>query len=113
MRAVVPDGEKEFLLTSSGGMSRRVLLTRGAQGGVGLALSGSLGLLFNGPAAAAGKGVGYGPLVADPDGILSLPKGFSYKIVAKTGATKLDTGEFTPADFDGMAAFVRRGGRGS
>lgn len=95
------------------GISRRVLLARGAQGGLGLALTGSLGLLFNGNAAAATKGVGYGPLVPDPAGILSLPEGFSYKIIAKTGETLLESGHPTPSDPDGMAAFVRRGGRGS
>lgn len=95
------------------GLSRRDVVTRTAAGGLGLALSGSLGLLFSGPANAAGKGVGYGPLVPDPAGILDLPKGFSYKIVAKSGSTVLESGEPTPADFDGMAAFNRRGGNGS
>lgn len=95
------------------GLSRRDVVTRTAAGGLGLALSGSLGLLFSGPANAAGKGVGYGPLVPDPAGILSLPKGFSYEIVAKSGSTVLESGQPTPADFDGMAAFNRHGGNGS
>jgi secreted PhoX family phosphatase len=95
------------------GLSRRDLLTRSAQGGLGLALSGSLGLLFNGTAAAAGKGVGYGPLVTDPAGILSLPERFSYKIIAKSGSTVLESGEPTPSDPDAMAAFVRHGGHGT
>lgn len=95
------------------GLSRRDLLARSAQGGLGLALSGSLGLLFNGTAEAAGKGVGYGPLVPDPAGILALPEGFSYKLIAKSGATLLESGEPTPSDPDGTAAFVRRGGHGS
>lgn len=95
------------------GLSRREVLTRSAQGGLGLALSGSLGLLFSGPAQAAGKGVGYGPLIPDPAGILSLPEGFSYKIVAQSGVTLLESGEPTPADPDGTAAFVRHGGKGS
>ena len=95
------------------GISRRHLLARGAQGSLGLALSGSLGLLFNGTATAAGEGAGYGPLVPDPAGILSLPEGFSYKLIAKTGVTSLESGQPTPSDPDGMAAFVRHGGRGS
>jgi secreted PhoX family phosphatase len=95
------------------GISRRDVLVRGAQGGVGLALSGSLGLLFNGTAAAAGKGVGYGPLVPDPAGLLSLPEGFSYTLIAKSGATMLESGQPTPDDPDGTAAFVRHGGRGA
>ena len=96
--------------TPTDGLSRREVLVRG---GLGLALTGSLGLLFGGPASAAGKGVGYGPLVPDPAGILSLPEGFSYEIVAKSGSTVLESGQPTPADFDGMAAFVRHGGRGT
>lgn len=102
--------------TEPSGVSRRQLIARSATGGLGLALSGSLGLLFNGSpasAASAGKGVGYGPLIPDPKGVLALPKGFSYKILAKSGVTKLDSGELAPSDFDGMAAFVRHGGHGS
>jgi secreted PhoX family phosphatase len=99
--------------TDPAGLSRRDVLSRTAAGGLGLALSGSLGLLFSGPASAAGKGVGYGPLIPDPAGILSLPEGFSYTIVAKTGETLLESGQPTPADFDGMAAFVRHGGPGT
>jgi secreted PhoX family phosphatase len=86
---------------------------------VGLALSGSLSALF-GPEAALAHGhghgsheVGYGPLVPDPAGILSLPEDFSYKIVAQAGVTTLDSGEPTPSDADGTATFVRRGGNGS
>jgi secreted PhoX family phosphatase len=95
------------------GISRREILARSAQGGLGLALSGSLGLLFNGTASAAGRSVGYGPLIPDPAGILSLPEGFSYTILAKSGETLLESGQPTPSDPDGTAAFVRRGGRGS
>lgn len=95
------------------GLSRRTVLQRTAVGGVGLALSGSLGLLFSGPATAAGKVGGYGELIADPDGILALPEGFSYEIVAHSGKTTMESGQPTPADFDGMAAFVRQGGPGT
>jgi uncharacterized protein len=103
------------------GISRRSMLSRSA--GVGIALSGSMTGLFGSGTAHAGvtdragkapKGsAGYGPLVDDPDGILSLPEGFSYKVVAHAGDTKLESGEFTPSDPDGTAAFVRRGGAGS
>lgn len=96
------------------GISRRLLLTRGAASGFGLAFAGSLDLLFGANAIAkAPAGVGYGPLVADPAGILSLPKGFAYTIVAESGVSKLDTGEPFPSDPDGTAAFVRHGGSGS
>jgi len=111
--ATIDDRDLIARSASTSGLSRREVLTRSAQGGLGLALSGSLGLLFSGPARAAGKGVGYGPLVPDPAGILSLPEGFSYKIVAKTGSTLLESGQPTPADPDGAAAFVRHGGKGS
>ncbi|WP_199223849.1 alkaline phosphatase PhoX [Paraconexibacter algicola] len=93
------------------GLSRREMLSRSAQGGLGLALSGSLGLLFGGPAAAHGRPAGYGPLIPDPAGILSLPQGFHYSVIAESGVTRLETGEPTPADPDGSAAFpLRRGG---
>ncbi len=101
------------------GMSRRALLQGSAAGGVGLALSGSLSALF-GPEAALAHGhghgpheVGYGPLVPDPAGILSLPEDFNYKIIAQAGVTTLDSGEPTPSDADGTASYVRRGGKGS
>ena len=56
---------------------------------------------------------GYGPLVADPAGLLSLPAGFSYTVVASRGSPRLESGEPTPSDPDGTASFVRRGGDGS
>ena len=100
---------------SSEGISRRAVLTRSATG-VGIVLTGNLSGLF-GVAEAGANGshgwprhVGYGPLVDDPAGILSLPKGFSYKIVAQSGVTTLDSGEPTPSDPDGTASFPRRHG---
>ncbi|WP_242424545.1 alkaline phosphatase PhoX, partial [Frankia sp. EI5c] len=83
-----------------------------AVGGLGLVVAGSVDVL-GGTAAQAGGGrsaVGYGDLVADPAGLLALPKGFSYKIVAQAGVTKLETGEPTPASADGTAAFRTRNG---
>lgn len=47
---------------------------------------------------------GYGPLKTDPDGILNLPKGFSYKIIFKQGE-RMDDGFFSPGNPDGMATF--------
>jgi uncharacterized protein len=76
-------------------------------------LTGSIPGLF-GTARARRRGMaGCGPLVPDPAGILSLPKGFSYKIVAQSGVTTLESGEPTSDDPDGTAAFVRRGGNGT
>ncbi|MDP9864549.1 MULTISPECIES: alkaline phosphatase PhoX [Streptosporangium] len=95
-------------------ISRRDLLRSGAAGGLGIAIIGSVDAIA-GPAAAqtaqAGlKAVGYGPVVADPAGLLALPRGFSYKIVAQAGKTLLETGEPTPSDADGTGFFRGRNG---
>lgn len=47
---------------------------------------------------------GYGPLVADPAGLLDLPKGFTYNVFSRTGDA-MDDGLFVPGKHDGMAAF--------
>src|SRR6476660_5286845 len=90
-------------------ISRRSLLNRSALSCIGIALTGSVEGLFGTEAASAKSPgtAGYGPLVPDPAGILSLPAGFSYTIVAQTGVTTLESGEPTPADPDGTASFVR------
>ena len=97
------------------GLSRRSVIERSAAG-VGIALTGSFSGLF-GSEAVAHRGrhprppaPGYGPLVDDPAGLLSLPEGFSYTIVAHSGVTTLETGEPTPSDPDGTASFPRRHG---
>ncbi|MFJ4363853.1 alkaline phosphatase PhoX [Streptomyces chartreusis] len=86
----------------------------------GVALAGSAGVLATAPNALAsteseiaseasadahGGGVGYGPLVADPKGLLALPAGFKYRVITYSGKTKLESGEFTPSNHDGTAAF--------
>lgn len=91
---------------------RRELLRAGAFGGLGIAIGGSLEAIA-GPAearAAIRPPAGYGPLVPDPAGLLALPEGFSYKIVAETGETLLESGEPTPSDPDGTACFRARNG---
>ena len=95
------------------GLSRRSLLTRTAAGGIGIALAGSLETLFGAaPATAApGKAAGYGPLVQDPAGRLSLPRGFSYGVVSQSGITLLDSGQPTPDRPDGTGSFAN--GRGA
>ena len=87
-------------------MSRRDVLRAGAVGGLGIVIAGSFEALA-GPALAhtTRRSAGYGPLVPDPAGLLSLPAGFSYKIVAQSGSTVLETGEPTPSDPDGTALF--------
>jgi secreted PhoX family phosphatase len=63
---------------------------------------------FTGLAAFAQRG-GAKPLPlaleSDPAGILDLPKGFSYKIISRTGDPMTD-GFFTPGSPDGMATFA-------
>jgi secreted PhoX family phosphatase len=109
-------------------LSRRDFVQRSAATGAGVALVGAVEVLATAPgalaASPAAKGhpaphrahgphhsPGYGPLVADPAGLLALPAGFSYRVVTRTGVTRLDTGESTPSNHDGTAAFA--GPRGS
>lgn len=53
---------------------------------------------------------GYGPLKSDPNGVLDLPEGFSYRVVSYAGQT-MDDGFVTPGRADGMACFAGRGSR--
>ncbi|GGU91049.1 hypothetical protein GCM10010211_67130 [Streptomyces albospinus] len=54
---------------------------------------------------------GHGPLLPDPEGVLALPAGFSYRVVTRAGATRLDSGEPAPSHPAGTGAFEgRRGG---
>jgi secreted PhoX family phosphatase len=93
-------------------ISRRQILTAGTAG-VSLTVAGALPSLTE-PAAAAsthhpyppagGRSAGrpFPPLADDPDGILALPAGFSYKIVTREGVTDLSFGQGkTPAYHDG------------
>ncbi len=100
-------------------LTRRTLLA-GSASSLGIALSGSVASVFaaspaRGATLAPGPGgeLGYGPLVPDPGGLLALPAGFSYKLVARAGITTLESGEVTPGRADGTACFVRHGGNGS
>ncbi|MEV6150042.1 alkaline phosphatase PhoX [Nonomuraea sp. NPDC052129] len=94
-------------------VSRRSFLGRSAAGGLGIVFAGSIEAIA-GPAAFAATRppLGYGPLVADPAGVLALPAGFSYRIVAEAGVTLLESGEPTPSDADGTASFTRGKGAG-
>ncbi|MDT0379846.1 DUF839 domain-containing protein [Streptomyces sp. DSM 42041] len=105
-------------------ISRRDFTTRSAATGAGVALAGSVGVLASAPGAlgnpsghARGHGhdggregghrpeLGYGPLLSDPAGVLALPEGFSYRILTHSGVTTLESGETTPSNHDGTAAF--------
>ena len=104
--------------------TRREFTKQSALTGAGIALTGTVAALATAPGALAAAGVrphddhhgddhghghshepGYGPLVSDPKGILALPAGFSYRIVTHSGVTKLESGEYTPSNHDGTAAF--------
>ncbi|MFG2893258.1 alkaline phosphatase PhoX [Streptomyces sp. NPDC048248] len=99
-------------------LTRRDFAKRSALAGAGVTLAGSVGVLATAPGALAGETatggadgtadghpLGYGPLIEDPDGILALPAGFSYRIITRTGVTTLDSGESTPSNHDGTGAF--------
>ncbi|MFG3063260.1 alkaline phosphatase PhoX [Streptomyces sp. NPDC048231] len=102
-------------------LTRRDFARRSALTGAGVALVGSVGALATAPGAlasadtetetAAGQeadrhgGVGYGPLIPDPKGVLALPAGFRYRVITYSGKTKLESGEFTPSNHDGTATF--------
>ncbi len=51
------------------------------------------------------KGKGFGKLIADPDGILDLPKGFQYRVISRE-KDKMSDGNLVPTNHDGMAAFL-------
>ncbi|MFG2812339.1 alkaline phosphatase PhoX [Streptomyces sp. NPDC048410] len=104
-------------------LTRRDFARTTAVTGAGVVLAGSVGALATAPQALAATdldgaedahghpGIGYGPLLPDPDGILALPAGFSYRVVTYSGRTRLESGEPTPSNHDGTAAFA--GPRGS
>ena len=52
----------------------------------------------------------YGPLLEDPKGIFNLPKGFSYKIISRSGEL-MDDGFLSPGRNDAMAAFSSKNGK--
>jgi secreted PhoX family phosphatase len=102
---------------------RRFLRTALAASATALS-SGALEALFARAAAAPGRGrtdsrswqaAGYGPLVADPAGLLDLPAGFQYRALSmgKLGTTTdprfsqhLSNGDPVPCLHDGMGAFA-------
>jgi secreted PhoX family phosphatase len=99
--------------------SRRRFLRTGAAASAGLLVPNALQLLSARMASAtnaSGSAIarGYGPLIADPAGLLDLPAGFQYRALstALLGSEgdprftqKLSNGELVPARHDGMAAY--------
>jgi secreted PhoX family phosphatase len=87
-------------------LSRRAFVGGSAAAGLGFVFAGSGSLsAFARPGDGGTRtATGYGPLVADPEGILALPQGFSYKLVARSGVTPTADGVH-PSDPDGMGVF--------
>ena len=101
-------------------MPRRSFLLRAGGAGAGLAIAGSLAPVISSAAGASPgtaldgqrrRRTGYGPLVADPAGLLDLPEGFRYVAFSSAGTDVLDSGVPVPSFHDGMAAFRGRGRR--
>ncbi|MDH2409222.1 alkaline phosphatase PhoX [Streptomyces chitinivorans] len=120
-------------MPTSSEVSRPDLSRRSVVAGAGIALTGSAGILAGTSGAFGAPGRddgddrdardghhgrredgaprGYGPLVPDPEGVLALPAGFSYRVLTHCGVTRLESGEYTPARHDGTAAFDGPRGR--
>ena len=75
----------------------------------GLGAIGGCGNSSSGPDPLAGFD-GFGELVPDPDGIMDLPAGFSYRVISEWKAPMSD-GFLQPALSDGMHAFAGPNGR--
>lgn len=78
----------------------------------GTAFTGLFGACATTPASRA-DGVppaAYGPLIADPQGLLDLPAGFSYRVISSFGE-RMDDGCVVPDYFDGMGCFAMDGNR--
>jgi len=88
-------------------MSVKIPTRRQFIGSTGLAFA---GLLASGCMSRSAAGVlsgaaptitGYGPLIADPNGLLDLPSGFSYRVLSSLGDAMSDGGT-VPDKADGM-----------
>ncbi len=92
-------------------VSRRGFIGGTAATVIGFAFAGAGSLdAFSRPVAGSPRtATGYGPLVPDPAGLLALPAGFSYRVLAQTGVTTTEDGPY-PSDPDGMGVFRRRQG---
>ena len=55
------------------------------------------------------KGLGHGALVPDPEGLLDLPAGFSYRVLCRKGE-EMDDGFRVPGAADGAGIFAMPGG---
>lgn len=62
------------------------------------------------PLAATGGTADYGPLLPDPNGLVDLPSGFTYRVISQLGDAMSDGGT-VPDRADGMGCFDLGGGR--
>ncbi len=85
-------------------MYRRQFLSATAMAFGGLALSGCMTA-----SGARPKFAGYGPLVPDPEGLLDLPEGFSYRLLSSLDDAMSDGGT-VPDHADGMGCLPLPGG---
>ena len=87
--------------------SRREFLGRGGAAAALLAVAPSAAL---GATAESSRNpvVSFGELVTDPNGVVDLPAGFTYKVISLEG-TPMSSGPPVPGDHDGMAAFRGKG----
>jgi uncharacterized protein len=91
-------------------ISRRGLLG-GAAATVGLTAAGTFASSAAGAAESSGNGATVpGPLIDDPQGLVALPEGFTYRLVSVAGQTTLVSGEKSPDRPDGTGAFRWRSG---
>ena len=88
--------------------SRRAFLQSAAA--VTIGFHGLQRLLAGGTADAPPPADGFGPLEPDPQGILDLPRGFSYQVISRVGES-MEDGLLVPGKPDGMAAFPGPKGR--
>ncbi len=87
-------------------MERRAFLKTTASAFGGLAASGCM----TRPAVSFARSVAYGPLYPDPQGLLDLPAGFSYRVISSLGDVMTD-GATVPDKADGMGCFDLGDGR--
>ncbi|WP_256874511.1 alkaline phosphatase PhoX [Nostoc sp. C057] len=87
-------------------LSRREFFTLAGASATGAVLLSPLQAFYAKPAIAAGP---YGNLVTDPNGVLDLPSGFTYRRLSETGQTMND-GYLVPGGHDGMGAFAGSNG---
>jgi len=86
-------------------VSRRRFLTNAAAVTAGFAgLRHFSGFAGTAAYAQANEAIGLGALVADPQGMIDLPAGFSYSVFSRKGA-EMDDGFLVPGKHDGMATF--------